>query len=125
MKEETTPSKFHKSMGNVKDEEVSDGEIRLLQYIIRDCENSIVTYRLKELKVAKKIQKIWDTIKDYKELAQESRIFIDDHPLFAAMSIASGISPDKGRKLFYKRIEDKLKNKAIKIKKQDDKKKKN
>jgi hypothetical protein len=102
------PTKFHKSLGNVKDEEVTDGEIRLLQALIQDSEFCIVNYRLKEIKAAEKIKKIWDSIKPDKKLAQESREFIDSHPLFESMCVASGITPKEGRKKFYKRVNDKL-----------------
>jgi hypothetical protein len=102
------PTKFHKSLGNVKDLDVSDGEIRLLQALIQDSEFCIINYRLKEIKVAEKIKKLWNSIKEYKELAQESREFIDTHPLFESICVASGITPKEGRKKFYKRVNEKL-----------------
>lgn len=102
------PTKFHKSLGNVKDEEISDGEIRLLHALIQDSEFCIINYRMKEINVAKKIKKLWDSIKEYKQLAQESREFVDEHPLFEAMCIASGITPKEGRKKFYRRVNEKI-----------------
>jgi hypothetical protein len=110
------PMKFHKSLGNVKDEDVSPGEIRLLQTLVRDSEDQIVMYRMKEIKIAEKIKELWSGIKEFKQLAQESRIFIDQHPLFSAICAASGITPEKGRKLFYKRVENKIARKIQKRK---------
>lgn len=117
------PTKFHKSLGNVKDEDVSDGEIRLLQALVRDSEECIISYRLKEIKIAEKIKKLWDSIKEDKKLAQESRLFVDEHQLFEAICIASGISPIEGRKKFYKRVKDKIDRKVEKRKKTRGKKK--
>lgn len=121
---EPTPTKFHKSFGNVTDEEISDGEIKLLQALIRDCEQKIIIYRLKEVKAAHKIEKIWNAIKEDKELAQESRQFVDEHPLFSSMCLASGITPEQGRRKFYKRVNDTLKRKMSKLKKRHAKEKK-
>lgn len=110
------PTKFHKSLGNVKDEEVTDGEIRLLQALIHSSEEDIINFKLKEEKINIKIKKLWDGIKDYKSLAKESQYFIDFHPLFEQMCIASGITPDEGRKKFYKRLDEKLDRKLNKKK---------
>lgn len=111
------PTKFHKSLGNVKDEEVSDGEIRLLQAVIHDCEETIIAFMIKEVKIQEKIKKILASIKEERTLAQESRMFIDEHPLFEAVCVASGITPLEGRKKFYSRVEAKFERKAIKRKK--------
>jgi hypothetical protein len=109
--EKDKPTKFHKSLGNVKDEEISDGEILLLRALIRDTEQQIIIYRLKEERIVEKIKKLWNSIKEQKKLAQESREFIDRSPLFASICIASGISPEKGRKKFYDRVTDTIERK--------------
>lgn len=111
------PTKFHKSLGNVKDNDVSDGEIKLLQTLIRMCEDDIINYRMKEVRAKDKIEKIWNKLKPFKEEAQSARIFIDEHPLFEAMCAASGITLKKGQTLFYKRVEEKIKRKLDKRKK--------
>lgn len=98
------PTKFHKSLGNVKDDEITDGEILLLRALIRDTEQQIILYRLREARVAEKIKKLWSGLKEDKTLAQEAREFIDKSPLFAAICQASGMSPDTGRKKFYARV---------------------
>lgn len=105
------PTKFHKSLGNVKDEEVSDGEILLLRALVRDTEQQIIIYRLREARVVEKIKKLWDSIKDQKKLAEESRQFIDTSPLFASICQASGISPELGRKKFFARVNDTIERK--------------
>ena len=76
-----------------------------------------------EIKAGEKIKKVWDSIKEDKVLAQESRIFIDEHPLFESICIASGITPIEGRKKFYKRVNDKINKKIEKRKKTRGKKK--
>lgn len=111
MKDDPIPTKFHKSLGNVKDNEIGEGEIRLLRALIRDTEFQIIQYRLKEARIAEKIKKLWDSIKKDKRLAQEARQFIDTHPLFASICTASGITPDSGRKKFYKRVNDTIERK--------------
>ncbi len=117
------PTKFHKSMGNVKDRDVTDGEIKLLQALIQDCERSIINNRMKEIRAQEKIKKVLNRLKEHKESAQESRIFIDEHPLFAAICTASGITPEKGRRYFYKRVEKKIKKRIEKRKKKNGKNK--
>ena len=102
------PTKFHKSLGNVKDTDVSDGEILLLQTLIRLCEDDIVKYRMKEERAKEKIEKIWTELRQYKSEAQASRIFVDQHPLFTSMCDASGITVRSGREMFYSRVEDKI-----------------
>jgi hypothetical protein len=108
---EDEPTKFHKSLGNVKDEDVSDGEILLLRALLRDTEQQIIIYRLQEERIVEKIKKFWNSIKPQKKLAQESREFVDRSPLFAAICQASGISPELGRKKFYARVNDTIERK--------------
>jgi len=103
---EDKPTKFHKSLGNVKDEDITDGEILLLRALIRDTEQQIIFYRLREARIAEKIKKLWNSIKDQKRLAQEAREFVDRSPLFASICMASGISPEAGRRKFYSRVND-------------------
>lgn len=111
------PTKFHKSLGNVKDKDVTEGEIKLLQTLIRMCEDDIINYRVKEERVKEKIEKIWNDLKPFKGEAQSARIFVDEHPLFEAMCLASGITVRKGQMLFYKRVEAKIKRKLDRRKK--------
>ena len=66
--QEGVPTKFHKSFGNVKDEEISEGEILLLRYLIKDSEQQIIHYRLKEERIIEKIKKLWGSIKEDKRL---------------------------------------------------------
>lgn len=113
------PTKFHKSLGNVKDEEIDDGEILLLRALIRDTEQQIITYRLKEIRIAEKIKKLMNSLKPYKQLAQESREFIDTSPLFALICQSSGISPELGRKKFYSRVNETIERKAKRRKEKD------
>jgi hypothetical protein len=116
MEIEDKPTKFHKSFGNVKDEDISDGEILLLHALLRDTEQQIIMYRLMEERIAEKIKKLWNSIKEQKKLAEESRIFIDTSPLFASLCQASGISPETGRKKFYNRVNDTIDRKLKKRK---------
>jgi hypothetical protein len=111
MEEKEKPTKFHKSLGNVKDEEVSDGEILLLRALIRDTEQQMIIFRLTEDRIAQKIKKLWESIKEQKKLAQEAREFIDKSPLFASICMASGISPELGRKKFYNRVNETIERK--------------
>ncbi len=104
MKNSVVPTKFHKSLGNVKDTEISEGEILLLRYLIKDTEQQIINYRLKEAKIGEKIKKLVDSIRKDKILAQESREFIDTSKLFETICMASGITPSSGRRKFYKRV---------------------
>ena len=113
---EEVPTKFHKSFGNVKDEEITEGEILLLRYLIKDSEQQIIYYRLKEERVIEKIKKLWNSIKDDKKLAQEAREFVDKSKLFALICQASGISPETGRKKFYSRVNDTIDRKLKKRK---------
>jgi hypothetical protein len=108
------PTKFHKSLGNVKDEDVTDGEILLLRALIRDTEQVIINYRLKEYRIGRKVKKLYDSIKEDRRIAQEASKFIDNHPLFAAICQASGISPLAGKRKFYKRVEDTINRKIQK-----------
>ena len=118
------PTKFHKSLGNVKDDNISDGEIRLLQTLIRMCESDIINYRIKEERVKEKIEKIWVELKPYKKEAQSARLFVDNHELFKSMCAASGITVKKGKQLFYKRVNTKIKRKLEKRKKLQNEKRK-
>lgn len=111
------PTKFHKSLGNVKDVDVSDGEIRLLQTLIRLCEDDIINYRMKEERAKEKIEKVWNELKPFKSDAQAARIFVDGHELFESMCFASGITVIKGQRLFFKRVEAKIKRKLERRKK--------
>jgi len=116
MEEKEKPTKFHKSLGNVKDEDITDGEILLLRALIRDTEQQMIIYRLKEDRIAQKIKKLWQSIKEQKKLAQEAREFIDKSPLFASICMASGISPELGRKKFYNRVNETIDRKIKKRK---------
>ena len=109
------PTKFHKSFGNVEDEEISDGEILLIRTLLRDTAQQIISYRLKEIRVARKIKKLMDSLKPAKQLAKESQEFIDKSPLFALICQASTITPELGRRKFYARINDTVKRKSIKV----------
>ena len=114
MKDE--PTKFHKNLGNVKDDEVSDGEILLLRTLLKDTEQQIIIYKLQEARIAEKIKKLWEGTKEQKKLTDECVQFIDKSPLFAAMCIASGITPEIGRKKFYMRVNDTIERKLKKRK---------
>ncbi len=109
-------TKFHKSLGNVKDEDVLSGEIKLLQTLVRMCEDDIINYCVKEERAKEKIEKIWNELKPYKQEAQTARIFIDEHPLFEAICSASGVTHRKGQALFFARVDAKVKRKLAKRK---------